>query len=47
VEAAFKARNREIDFTWIDRMQNLNVPPGKIDAFVQEGKLFPAGEGGR
>jgi SH3-like domain-containing protein len=47
VEAAFKARNREIDFTWIDRMQNLNVPPGKIDAFVQEGKLIPAGEGGR
>lgn len=47
VEEAFKARNREVDFTWIDRMQNLNVPPGKIDAFVQEGKLIPAGEGGR
>lgn len=47
VEAAFKARNRDIDFTWIDRMQSMNVPPGRIDAFVQEGKLIPAGEGDR
>ena len=47
VEAAFKAGNRDIDFTWIDRMQNMNVPPGKILAFVQEGKLIPAEGGGR
>jgi hypothetical protein len=47
VEAAFKAGNRDIDFTWIDRMQNMNVPPGKIFAFVQEGKLIPAEGGGR
>lgn len=47
VEAAFKAKNRNIDFTWIDRMQGMNVPPGKILAFVQEGKLIPAEGGGR
>jgi SH3-like domain-containing protein len=47
VEAAFKARNRDIDFTWIDRMQNMNVPPGKIHAFVQDGKLISAEGGGR
>ena len=47
VEAAFKAGNRDIDFTWIDRMQNMNVPPGRILAFVQEGKLIPAEGGGR
>jgi len=47
VEAAFKAGNRDIDFTWIDRMQTMNVPPGKILAFVQEGKLIPAEGGGR
>ena len=47
VEAAFKASNKGIDFTWIDRMQNMNVPPDKILAFVQEGKLIPAGGGGR
>jgi len=47
VEAAFKARNRDIDFTWIDRMQNMNVPPDKVQAFLQEGKLIPAEGGGR
>jgi len=47
VEAAFKSRNRDIDFTWIDRMQNMSVPPDKILSFVQEGKLIPAGGGGR
>jgi hypothetical protein len=47
VEAAFKARNRDIDFTWIDRMQAMNVPPGRIDSFVQEGKLIPAEGGAR
>jgi len=45
VEAAFKAKNKDIDFTWIDRMQDMNVPPDKIHAFVQEGKLISA-EGG-
>lgn len=47
VEAAFKARNRDIDFTWIDRMQEMTVPPGKIQAFVQEGKMVPAEGGAR
>ena len=42
VEAAFKAKNKDIDFTWIDRMQDMNVPPGRILAFVQEGNLIPA-----
>jgi len=45
VEAAFKAKNKDIDFTWIDRMQDMNVPPDKIHAFVQEGNLISA-EGG-
>jgi SH3-like domain-containing protein len=47
VEAEFKTRNKGIDFTWIDRMQNMTVPPDKIHAFVQEGKLIPAEGGGR
>lgn len=45
VEAAFKAKNKDVDFTWIDRMQDMNVPPDKIHDFVQEGKLISA-EGG-
>ena len=47
VEAAFKARNRGIDFTWIDRMESMNVPPGRIQAFVRDGELIPAEGGGR
>lgn len=45
VEAEFKARNKGIDFTWIDRMQAMMVPPNRIPAFLKEGGLTPA-EGG-
>jgi hypothetical protein len=47
VEAEFKARNRNIDFTWIDRMQGMKVPPERIVAFLQEGGLVPAQDGGK
>lgn len=47
VEAEFKARNRTIDFSWIDRMQEMKVPPEKITAFLQEGGLVPAQGGGK
>jgi SH3-like domain-containing protein len=47
VEAEFKARNRNIDFTWIDRMQEMKVPPERIAAFLQEGGLVPAQDGGK
>jgi SH3-like domain-containing protein len=47
VEAEFKARNRNIDFSWIDRMQAMKVPPQRIAAFLQEGGLVPAQGGGK
>ncbi len=47
VEAAFKARNKDIDFTWIDRMQEMKVAPEKMRAFHEEGKLASAGGGGQ
>ncbi len=47
VEAEFKARNKEIDFTWIDRMQAMKVPPSRIPPFLEEGGLTPADGGGR
>lgn len=47
VEAEFKARNRNIDFSWIDRMQAMNVPPERIAAFLREGGLLPAQGGGK
>jgi uncharacterized protein YgiM (DUF1202 family) len=43
VEADFKAKNKEIDFTWIDRMEKIRIPPAEIAAFLNEGGVKPAG----
>ena len=47
VETEFKSRNRNIDFSWIDRMQAMKVEPERIAAFLQEGGLVPAQGGGK
>lgn len=47
VEAEFKKKHKDVDFTWIDRMQAMKVPPEKISAFLQEGGLAPAQGGGK
>jgi len=44
VEAEFKARNRNLDFSVIDRMQAVDIPQEKIALFLKEGGL--ASEGG-
>jgi len=44
VEAEFKSRNRNLDFSLIDRMQAAEVPQEKIALFLKEGGL--AAEGG-
>lgn len=41
VEAEFKARNKGINFAWIDRMQDMTVPPDEVQAFLREGDLTP------
>lgn len=46
VEAEFKARHRDVDFSWIDRMEAINIPPEKAAAFLQEGGLTPVPGGG-
>ncbi|MEW6720857.1 MAG: SH3 domain-containing protein [Thermodesulfobacteriota bacterium] len=47
VEAEFKAQNRAIDFTWIDRMQAMEVPQDRIVTFLKEGGLSSADGGAR
>ncbi|MCL1926289.1 MAG: SH3 domain-containing protein [Syntrophorhabdaceae bacterium] len=39
VEAEFKARNRDLDFSAIDRMQATDIPQERIAAFLKEGGL--------
>lgn len=43
VEAEFKARNRNLDFSAIDRMQAAEVPQDKIVLFLREGGLAAGG----
>ncbi len=39
VEADFKAKNQNIDFTWIDRMEKIVVTDQEVAGFLKEGGL--------
>jgi len=39
VEADFKEKNKEIDFTWIDRMETYKVDQAEMNKFLKEGGL--------
>ena len=41
VEEAYRAGHPQIDFTWIDRMEKIEVNPEELDAFLREGQLNP------
>ena len=43
VEGEFRARNPDIDFTWIDRMERMAVTQGQMQMFLEEGELSPQG----
>lgn len=45
VEGEFRAKNKDIDFAWIDKMEQQSVSPAQVQAFIQQGELRP--EGGR
>ena len=44
VEAEFRAKNRHVDFTWIDQMEQYAVSQAQINRFIQYGGLKPAGD---
>lgn len=39
VEADFKKKNKDIDFTWIDRMEKIKVGPQEMLEFLDDGGL--------
>ncbi len=43
VESEFKAKNPNLDFTWIDRMEKFVVSEKQIKRFIEEGGLSPEG----
>jgi len=45
VEAQFKAGHKNIDFTWINRMEKIRIPATEMQAFLKNGDVTPK-EGG-
>lgn len=41
VEADFKKKNANIDFTWIDRMEKIKVSANEMTAFLKDGQVHP------
>jgi hypothetical protein len=39
IEADFKNKNKDIDFTWIDRMEKYKVTMDEITRFLNEGQV--------
>jgi len=47
VEKQYKNQNRNVDFTWVDRMERFRVPPEEMQAFLKQGQVVPAEGGAR
>ncbi len=47
VEAQFKTQNKDVDFSWVDRMEKMIVPMDEIGNFLKEGKVSPKEGGAR
>ena len=45
VEAEFKARNEDIDFTWVDRIEKIIITPEQMRAFLDYGEVTPPAGG--
>ena len=45
VEAQFKSAHKDIDFTWINRMEKIRIPVAEMQAFLKDGDVRPR-EGG-
>jgi len=46
VENRYRTSDKNLDYTWINRMETFNVTPEQIETFLREGKLSPDNEGG-
>jgi SH3-like domain-containing protein len=45
VEADFKNKNKDVDFTWIDRMEKIKVNAQESARFLADGSVKPTGGG--
>jgi SH3-like domain-containing protein len=47
VETAFKKENKNLDYTWLNRMESFKVSPEQMQSFLAKGNLAPQAEGGK
>jgi uncharacterized protein YgiM (DUF1202 family) len=47
IEAEFKKGHRNLDYTWVDRMERIKVAPQEIVAFLKKGELHSTAGGAR
>lgn len=43
VEAQFKNNHKDIDFSWVDKMEKIKIPISDIREFAKDGKLTAGG----
>lgn len=46
VENRYRVNNKNLDYTWINRMETFDVTLEQVDSFVSEGRLSLGTEGG-
>ena len=47
VEASYRKENRNLDYTWINRMETFKVSPDQMRSFLAQGNVIPPSEGGK
>lgn len=43
VESQFKKDHKNIDFTWVDKMEKIKIPSSEMQAFLKNGGVAPKG----
>jgi len=46
VESAFKEKNKDVDFSWVDKMEKITITDAASSTFLKQGKVSPP-EGGQ
>lgn len=47
VEAQYRQNNKNLDYTWLNRMEAIKVSPNQMEDFIVVGRLTPGAEGGK
>ena len=47
VESSFRKENKNLDYTWINRMETFKVSPDQMRNFLNQGNVVPPSEGGK